>query len=79
MTDIEQLENAIFKLETLNNHHPSFVLFSEAKLLYKTVPTLIKLLSLAADNWDAKWPEEFAETYPEWVELAKIVNEEQSI
>jgi hypothetical protein len=79
MTDGEQLEYAIAKLEELNNHHPSMVLFSEAKMLYKTVPVLIQLLTLAVANWDDKWPEDFAETYVEWIELAKIINEEKEV
>jgi len=79
MNDGEQIEYAIAKLEEMNNHHPSMVLFSEAKLLYKTLPILIQLLTLAGQNWDERWPDDFAETYTEWIELAKVINEEKEL
>lgn len=79
MNDGEKLEYAVAKLEEMNTHHPSMVLFSEAKTLYKTIPTLIKLLNLASENWDERWPDDFAETYLEWIELAEIINEEKEV
>lgn len=77
MNAVEQVMHAVAKLEGLATHHPSIVMASEAKMLYKTIPVLIKLLNLAIPSWEPLYPEEFEETYAEWVELAQIINEEK--
>jgi len=55
----------------------SMVLYSEAKMLYKLIPDLIQLLELARSNWNSGLQgEDFSETFPEWINLAKIITEE---
>jgi hypothetical protein len=40
------IDEAIVKLMGWEEHHPTMVLYSEAKVLYKTVPWLIDILEL---------------------------------
>ena len=77
MTTDEMLGKAIHRLTEMNDKHPSMVLYSQAKLLYKLIPDLIELLQLARDNWDSGLQgEDFAQTFRELVSLAKIITEE---
>lgn len=77
MTTDELLGKAILRLTEVGDRHPSMVLYSEAKMLYKLIPDLIQLLELARSNWNSGLQgEDFAETFPEWINLAKIITEE---
>lgn len=77
MTTDEVLGKAIHRLTEMNDHHPSMVLYSQAKVLYKLIPDIIDLLELARANWDSGLQgEDFAETFRELLSLAKIVVEE---
>lgn len=77
MTTDEILGKAIHRLTEMGDHHPSMVLYSQAKVLYKLIPDIIDLLELARANWDSGLQgEDFAETFRELISLAKIVIEE---
>lgn len=77
MTTDEILGKAIHRLTEINDRHPSMVMYSQAKMLYKLIPDIIELLELARTNWDSGLQgEDFAETFRELISLAKIVIEE---
>jgi hypothetical protein len=40
-------ETALKRLENMGDHHPAFVMYSEAKILYKLIPSIHALLAHA--------------------------------
>jgi len=49
----EVLDKALDKLREWKEHHPTMVMYSEAKVLYRTVPWLIDLLELGKKFLDS--------------------------
>lgn len=78
MTYEEKFDKAISKLSSMNNHHPAFVMYSEAKFLYKLLPEMIGILELAKQfNLDKLTHEEDIEANREFINFVnKIVGEE---
>lgn len=77
------LDKAIEKLVYWEEHHPSMVLYSEAKVLYKTVPWLIDILELGKKFLDSAAVLEDGSIDPddvnscrEFIGLAKAIVEE---
>ena len=69
----DPLVRASQRLKALEAHHPTMVLYSEAKWLYKTIPFLISLLDTAASDGAA-----IADIRAELVGLAEVLLEEKN-
>lgn len=64
--DSESLTIAIEKLESMEEHHPSMVMYSEAKMLYKLVPILRRAMEEELETMNNCYI----------LELAKVISEE---
>ena len=79
MTYEEKFDLAITKLEKMNDHHPSMVLYSQAKFLYTLLPELIELLKLGKQfQIDKLTHEEDIAAHWEYIQFVdKIVGEDE--
>lgn len=66
--DNDILESAIKKLESMEEHHPSMVMYSEAKMLYKLIPTIRNAMEAELETGQDSYI----------LELARIIVEENS-
>ena len=77
MTYDEKFDEAIAKLEAMNNHPPAMVWYSEAKFLYTLLPELIAFLKLGKQfNIDQLTHEDDIAAHLEHIDFVnKIVGE----
>lgn len=80
MTYEEMFDEAIAKLTKMNDHHPAFVMYSEAKFLYTLLPELIGVLELGKQfNIDKLTHEEDIEAHRELINLVTKIAEAKPI